>query len=43
MMLRLISQMAIILDVTDGVKIDVTDGVKIDVTEDDTIGCHRLC
>ena len=33
MVLRLMSQMTIILDVTDGVNIDVTD--------DDNIGGHR--
>ena len=33
MVLRLMSHMTIILDVTDGAKIDVTD--------DDNIGCHR--
>ena len=35
MVLRLMSQMMIILD--------VTDGVKIDVTYDDNIGCHIWC
>ena len=35
MVLRLMLQMMIILDVTDGVNIDVTD--------DDNIGCHRWC